>query len=151
MKKKRKVEPPSGIRFESSQEDDQILKSLMDTIPEHLHLKEEDHAEEGEPSLKNKKPPANGFQTPDAILDLHGKTREEAIRMVQNFVMISHQQRLYSVLIITGKGHHSGEGGPILNQAVRDWLKQNGAPYIQNFSHAPPQHGGTGAFWINLL
>ena len=155
MKNKRNVDSPEGIQFESSKEDDHLLKALMDMIPDDPQLKEEDQEEDLEKSIRRKNTKqsriANASQTPDATLDLHGKTKEEAIIMVQNFVMTSHQQRFRSLLIITGKGFHSGKEGPVLKHAVQSWLKRNGSPYIQNFYHAPSEHGGTGALWINLL
>ena len=87
---------------------------------------------------------------PDEELDLHGKTQEEAIRMVQNFLLVSHRQKLSHVLIITGKGKNSGQAGPVLGRAVFHWLERNGAPYVRDFIQAPPRMGGDGAIWITL-
>lgn len=87
---------------------------------------------------------------PDGELDLHGKTQEEAIGMVQNFVMVSHRQRLRHILIITGKGKNSGQHGPVLGQAVFHWLERNGDRYVRDFIQAPPRLGGAGAIWITL-
>ena len=87
---------------------------------------------------------------PDEELDLHGKTQEEAIRMVQNFLLVSHRQKLRHVLIITGKGNNSGQEGPVLGRAVLHWLDRNGAPYVRDFIQAPPRMGGAGAIWITL-
>ncbi len=87
---------------------------------------------------------------PDSELDLHGKTLEEAIAMVQNFLLVSHEQRLRSVLIITGKGRNSGEGGPVLQQAVYRWLERNGSRFARDFHHAPARLGGEGAIWVTL-
>lgn len=89
-------------------------------------------------------------QEPDAELDLHGKTQEEAIHMVQNFLLVSHRKRLRHVLIITGKGLNSGEEGPVLKQAVRRWLERNGGRYMTGYVHAPPRLGGEGALWVWL-
>ena len=87
---------------------------------------------------------------PDEELDLHGKTQEEAIRMVQNFLLVSHRQKLRHVLIITGKGNNSGQGGPVLGRAVFHWLERNGDRYVRDFIQAPPRMGGAGAIWITL-
>ncbi|MEE8434841.1 MAG: Smr/MutS family protein [bacterium] len=87
---------------------------------------------------------------PDEELDLHGKTQEEAIRMVQNFLLVSHRQKLRHVLIITGKGKKSGQEGPVLGRAVFHWLERNGARYVRDFIQAPPRMGGAGAIWITL-
>jgi DNA-nicking Smr family endonuclease len=85
---------------------------------------------------------------PDAELDLHGKTQEAAIRLVQNFLLTAHRQRLRSVLVITGRGLRSGDAGPILRDAVHSWLERNGGPYLRDFHPAPSRHGGDGAWWV---
>jgi DNA-nicking Smr family endonuclease len=54
------------------------------------------------------------------------------------------------VLIITGKGQHSGNHGPVLKTAVVQWLKKNGHPYLREFRDAPPRFGGSGAIWVEL-
>lgn len=108
-------------------------------------------AEKGQPRQRKKKGrDSSQEQAPDGELDLHGKTQEEAIRMVQNFLLVSHRQRLRHVLIITGKGNNSGASGPVLGQAVVHWLERNGERFVRNFIPAPPRLGGDGALWITL-
>ncbi len=87
---------------------------------------------------------------PDAELDLHGTTQEQAIRRVQGFLLTAHRQRLRRVLIITGRGLKSGEQGPVLRDAVTRWLERNGGPFVRDFHAAPARHGGAGALWIEL-
>jgi len=87
---------------------------------------------------------------PDSELDLHGKTLEEAIRMVQNFLLVTHRQRLRHVLIITGQGRNSGAAGPVLKDAVYRWLDLNGKPTVRSFARAPARLGGEGAIWVEL-
>lgn len=85
---------------------------------------------------------------PDDQLDLHGKSQEEAIRMVQNFLLAAQRRGLRHVLVITGRGLRSGEHGPVLRDAVRLWLERNGGRFLREFRGAPRRHGGEGAFWI---
>ncbi|CAB9509510.1 expressed unknown protein [Seminavis robusta] len=63
---------------------------------------------------------------PFATIDLHGYTKETAIRAVTNFFETSARQakqRNPWVMVITGTGAHSGSlGGPILKQAVQKLL-----------------------------
>jgi hypothetical protein len=87
---------------------------------------------------------------PDDELDLHGKTMEEAIRMVQNFLRSAHQKRFRSVVIVTGRGLNSGKEGPVLRGAVLTWLERNGGPYCREFGQAPGRHGGAGALWVRM-
>jgi DNA-nicking Smr family endonuclease len=86
----------------------------------------------------------------DEQVDLHGKTREEAIIIVQNFIKTSHAQGLRHILIITGRGQHSGSQGPVLKTSVIQWLKKKGHPYLKEFRDAPPRFGGSGAIWVEL-
>ena len=87
---------------------------------------------------------------PDSELDLHGKTQEEAIRMVQNYLLVSQRQRMRHVLIITGRGHNSGAAGPVLKDAVYRWLELNGKRFVRAFTRAPARLGGEGAIWVTL-
>ncbi len=90
------------------------------------------------------------LEDPDDVLDLHGKTQEEAIRMVQSFLLTSHRNRARAVLIVTGKGRNSGTAGPVLRQAVNSWLERNGGRYAKSHGWAPSRHGGDGAIWVTL-
>ena len=101
-------------------------------------------------SKKPRLSPVQSVTGPDAELDLHGKTREEAIMMVQNFVMTCHAKELRSALIITGKGRKSGEYGPVLKREVHLWLERNGEQYLRSFLQAPPRFGGSGAIWLDF-
>ncbi|MBI4083141.1 MAG: Smr/MutS family protein [Candidatus Lambdaproteobacteria bacterium] len=87
---------------------------------------------------------------PDRELDLHGRTLDEALRMLAQFMDTAHQLRLRHVLVITGKGQHSGPGGPVLRHAVVHWLERHGRPYVQGWLAAPARFGGEGALWITL-
>ena len=100
-----------------------------------------------EAKAPNTKSPDTGF---DRTLDLHGKTRKEAIAMVQNFVLTAHQAGLRRVLIITGKGHHTKNNDGVLGPTIHHWLTKNGARYAKHFDWAPPEHGGTGAIVVEL-
>ena len=148
IKTKKETQKTSRVKFEISsneKEMQQVFENLM-SIPD------KDAQETLPPNPKRKSSKSsinNSFNRPDDTLDLHGTTREEAIMMLQNFVMQGHRQNLKNLLVITGKGHRS-QGKPVLKQAVQAWLKQNGTPYIREFRFAPPHLGGEGATWIDL-
>ena len=85
---------------------------------------------------------------PEARLDLHGKTLEEAQRAVSAFVAESQSDRQRCVLIITGKGAR-GEG-PI-RRNLPDWLNAPGTrPRVAGFEQAQQMDGGEGAFYVLL-
>ena len=89
-----------------------------------------------------------GLIRPEARLDLHGKTLEEARRAVSTFVAASQSDRRRCVLIITGKGAR-GEG-PIRRDLPR-WLNAPGnRPRVTCFAQARQTDGGEGAFYVLL-
>ena len=142
---------PSGITFEESEQNDALMEKIfagLDKVPDKepaLGIPPSEY------SLKKPRTsPADSVSSPDAELDLHGKTREEAIMMVQNFVMTCHVNQFRTALIITGKGHHSGNQGPVLKREVQLWLERNGKQYISDFHTAPARFGGSGAIWLNI-
>ena len=136
--------------FEESAEDRALLEALL-SDPRFDPARKYQGAPVPPPATRKAEPRVIAEdRAPDGELDLHGKTLEEAIRMVNNFLMTSHRQRLRDVLIITGKGLNSGEGGPVLRDAVYHWLERNGSPWLKSFNWAPPRHGGDGALWLVL-
>ncbi|MCF7928516.1 MAG: Smr/MutS family protein [Spirochaetales bacterium] len=88
---------------------------------------------------------------PQAILDLHGYTSEEATRAVENFLVESRKRGLVKVFIIHGKGSHAedvhGEGG-VLRKLVRRLLEQH--PTAGAFGHPPAREGGSGVVWVRI-
>ena len=89
-----------------------------------------------------------GLFRPEARLDLHGKTLEEARRAVSRFVAASQSDRRRCVLIITGKGAH-GEG-PI-RRDLPSWLNATDIrPRVTCFAQARQNDGGEGAFYVLL-
>jgi len=142
---------PSRLTFEESEQNDALMEKIfagVDDVPDKEPALE---ITPSESSLKNPRTsPADSVSRPDAELDLHGKTREESIMMVQNFVMTCHANKFRSALIITGKGHHSGNQGPVLKREVQLWLERNGKQYLRDFHTAPARFGGSGAIWLNI-
>lgn len=58
---------------------------------------------------------------PDHELDLHGMTKDEAIKKVEILVKEMRVRKIAKLRIITGKGKHS-ESEPIIPDAVNDLL-----------------------------
>jgi DNA-nicking Smr family endonuclease len=82
---------------------------------------------------------------PQAVLDLHGMTGEEAEAAVTEFVRTSSRMGLEKVLVIHGKGLHSS-GAPVLKKAARRALE--GLPLAGRFGEADRADGGSGALWV---
>jgi DNA-nicking Smr family endonuclease len=85
----------------------------------------------------------------DLELDLHGLTREEALASLERFVSGAYNRGQKAVLVITGKGNNSPEE-PVLQGAVAGWLRDRGKGMVAEFSPAPRQMGGSGAFVVFL-
>jgi DNA-nicking Smr family endonuclease len=82
-------------------------------------------------------------------LDLHGFLKDEALMRLEQFVAAACRRGQQAVLVITGKGINSPEG-PVLQGAVADWLSKKGKGLVAEFSPAPRELGGSGAFVVFL-
>ena len=116
-------------------------------------------------SNDQKLPDKDNFKTEIKVnktrsLDLHGKTLDEANRVIENFIRKSYQEKIHKLIIVTGKGLHSkNEMDPyvskdlgILKYSIPDFLKNNSElmKMISNIGEASIADGGTGAFYIFL-
>lgn len=98
-----------------------------------------------------------GKLRPEARLDLHGLTLDEAQPALTRFLLGAHERGLRLVLVITGKGRglaaaqpFQPEGG-VLRRHLPLWLGRRPlAPLVQGHAEAHPGHGGGGAFYVWL-
>ena len=94
------------------------------------------------------------------LLDLHGKTLDEANSIIENFIKKSYEEKVQKLIIVTGKGLHSNnEKDPyvskdlgILKYSIPEFVRNNEdlMKIISNMSEASVKDGGTGAFYIFL-
>ena len=93
-----------------------------------------------------------GGQMPiEARIDLHGRTREEALRALDRFVAHAAATELRCLLVIHGRGLHSTGEGPTLRDAVREALTSGPlGGHVLASTSAPPALGGPGAtvLWL---
>ena len=143
----RKSSTPSSLTFEESDQNDALMKHIFENVKD---VPDKETPPEQTSNKKSRSSTRDSPKRPDDEIDLHGKTRDEAIRIVQKFVIDCYQKNFRSALIITGKGHHSTEKEPVLKKEVKLWLERNGDTYITNFQEAPPRFGGSGALWLNF-
>lgn len=90
-----------------------------------------------------------GVISVDYQLDLHGLTRDEALAELPRFLRTARMKEQTAVLVITGKGNNS-PGEPVLQQAVAAWLRDAGRELVVEFTPAPREMGGSGAFVVFL-
>ncbi|MDC3014777.1 Smr/MutS family protein [Candidatus Pelagibacter sp.] len=93
-------------------------------------------------------------------LDLHGKTLDEANKIIENFIRRSYEDKVHKLIIVTGKGlHSSNEKDPyvskdlgILKYSIPNFLNNNTElmKMISNIGEASINDGGSGAFYIFL-
>ena len=84
---------------------------------------------------------------PQAQIDLHGMTLEEAYGALVTFFEDYVQRKYQKILIIHGKGNHS-QNGPILARFVQKFLETNA--YAGETGHPKGRDGGTGSTWVIL-
>jgi len=96
-------------------------------------------AQEKRRRLRNKKP--------DAQIDIHGKTRDEAWLALETFFGTSKDRGLEKVLVIHGKGNHSG-GEAVLKRVVMDFIEH--CPFAGESGRGKPSAGGEGVTWVLL-
>lgn len=83
---------------------------------------------------------------PEARIDLHGLTRDEAWSRLTEFVNSCVRRGLKKILIIHGKGNHSHGSDPVLGPMVRTFIEQN--PNLGSSGHPDHTQGGSGATWV---
>ena len=98
-----------------------------------------------------------GKLKPEARIDLHGMTMDQAHPELMGFILNSQAMGRRLVLVITGKGKMRDDGGPIparqgvLRHQVPQWMAL--PPISQAILQVTPAHlthGGHGAYYVYL-
>lgn len=84
---------------------------------------------------------------PEATIDLHGCTRDDAWAQLTRFVSDCHRKGVRKILIIHGKGLHSGNEA-VLIQLVKNFIEQN--IHTGESGHSDREDGGSGSTWVIL-
>jgi DNA-nicking Smr family endonuclease len=90
-----------------------------------------------------------GRLVPEAALDLHGFSREEARRKTRYFLEDSVYQGRRTVLVITGRGKGSADG-PVLRSDMQRYLANEARAWVVEWAPAPKRYGGEGALVVFL-
>lgn len=90
-----------------------------------------------------------GKRSPEARLDLHGMTRQEARDKVRFFLEDAVFHGFKTVLIITGRGKGSAEG-PVLREFMEGYLSRAARAWVVEWGRAPARYGGEGALVVFL-
>ena len=133
---------------ETESEEELFLASLGEM---DVTFKEEwpSDAEETRPAARRMKQLRQGKLVPEATLDLHGLTREEAREKVRYFLEDALYQGRRTVLIVTGRGLGSG-GEPVLRGEIERYLSSSVRGWVSEWGRAPRRYGGEGALVVFL-
>jgi DNA-nicking Smr family endonuclease len=94
---------------------------------------------------------AAGRMAPEAEMNLHHAPADSAVHRTQRFVELSRAQGRRCVLVIHGRGQHSGPSGPVLLPALLEALGRKPlADQILAVTTAPQRYGGSGAMLLLL-
>lgn len=98
-----------------------------------------------------------GKLLPEARLDLHGMTLDQAHPELVRFILTSQTRALRLVLVITGKGLREDPHDPmprrrgVLKTQVPQWLRLPPlSQAVLQISEAHNKHGGGGAYYVYL-
>jgi DNA-nicking Smr family endonuclease len=88
----------------------------------------------------------------EARLDLHGRSRDEAVAALERFLELAREGGKRCVLVIHGRGAHSSDDAPVLKPLVWRWLAASSiaAASVLAFASARPAEGGDGATRVLL-
>lgn len=124
---------------------------ILDPLPERLHAAPVRMDKKTHTRMKK------GKMVPEARIDLHGMTVDRAHQALRAFILRSVQNDMRLVLVITGKGRHQDDDGPIpvrhgiLRHQLPHWLSVPPlSQLVLQVTAAHVRHGGTGAYYIYL-
>ena len=134
---------PEGRKAASDGRFSRMMREKEDALKQGDRSKEFSGYKTGKASLGTLK-----SMRPQAELDLHGVTGEEAKVLVHRFLADSVDKRLQKVRIVHGRGLHSREGQSVLRNLVEELVRNS--PLVRAYGNPPPVEGGTGAMWVIL-
>lgn len=89
-----------------------------------------------------------GQLVPEASIDLHGRSLQQAWVDMGQFLQRAQQRGLRCVLVIHGKGNTTPAGMGGIKQNIGNWLGLT--PIVLGYHSARPEHGGDGALYVLL-
>ncbi|MDR0525644.1 MAG: Smr/MutS family protein [Spirochaetaceae bacterium] len=110
-----------------------------------VYDKDADNPDEGRPPWERRRRLLR--KKPDAVIDLHGLTQDEAWTALENFFEESNRQGCEKLHIIHGKGNHC-IGGSVLKQVVRKYIER--CPFAGESGQENAGGGGAGVTWVLL-
>jgi DNA-nicking Smr family endonuclease len=91
-----------------------------------------------------------GRIVPRREVDLHRKGAADARQVLDEEILRARRESLTCVLIVCGRGLHSGLEGPVLPDVVIECLSEELADHVLAFCTAPRRWGGQGALLVMM-
>lgn len=91
-----------------------------------------------------------GKVVPRRELDLHRRSAAEARLLLDEGVSRARREGVVCLLVVCGRGLHSGAEGPVLPDVVAERLSEELGAEILAFCTAPHKWGGEGALLVRL-
>jgi len=129
-------------------EDKPKKKSKTDILNSWMRINgiyDKDAAEANEPDSPQEKRRRLRMKKPDAVLDIHGMTRDEAWLALEYFFADSKKKNFEKIIVIHGKGNHSA-GEAVLKRMVMDFIEH--CTCAGESGKEKTSAGGEGATWV---
>lgn len=127
-----------------------VMSELLDPPLDPANLETGEESSYRQPGVQDSvlRKLKRGQYSVQAEVDLHGLNTVAAKMEVVRFLQEAQQRHWRCLRIIHGKGHRSGQRGPVLKVKVAHWLRQRRD--VLAFSSARPVDGGSGALYVLL-
>jgi DNA-nicking Smr family endonuclease len=140
IKKERGASPSSAKK--------QAPSTAIEAWLEAKGVDDKDAGEPSEPVDRREESRRLAALRPQAVLDLHGMTAQEAESAISRFIDSSARVGFEKVLVIHGKGLHSEGGQSVLKGTARRVLESH--RLAGRFGEASKADGGSGALWVMI-
>jgi len=149
---RRAPDPPKRrpIARSAQRDDKAVMEELLEDFSDNELLETGEHLAWSAPGLQKSvlRKLKSGKFAIQAELDLHGHTRQEAKKELQQFIHSCRERDYRCMRIIHGRGRKTADREPVLKRAIDGWLRQ--PRQILAYCSARDNDGGTGAVYVLL-
>lgn len=140
---KKKNRPPklpggAGVQVEFGDEEKELfLKHLEEGVPDKDELMKEGFVSTRSGNKAKARPKKADIQGNVVSIDLHGLTEEQAENKIREQVAGVLRGQRTKLRIITGRGRHSGPGGPVLAVSIHQYVLARFGAIILDIEASP--------------
>jgi len=149
---RRAPDPPKRrpIARSAQRDDKAVMEELLEDFSDNELLETGEHLAWSAPGLQKSilRKLKSGKFAIQAELDLHGHTRQEAKKELQQLIHSCRERDYRCMRIIHGRGRKTADREPVLKRAIDGWLRQ--PRQILAYCSARDNDGGTGAVYVLL-